>query len=94
MGAPFSDVDTASSEEARSHSLLQTQHHYAQIKQDFEGVKVPASVCDSVIVFPALPNCLPQGLFVLRAALFSKKVDTKLALTGSPFGKKEKAPLT
>lgn len=54
-----------------------------------------------MIVFPALavwnfrgdavPNCLPQGLFVLRAALFSKKVDTKLALTGSPLGKKRKS---
>lgn len=61
-GSPFSDVDTASSEEARSvgasacllsYLLLRTRRHYAQSSKILKELNAP-SVCDSGIVFPAL----------------------------------------
>lgn len=88
-GSPFSDVDTASSEEARSvgaaaflrsNSLLRTRRHCAQSSKVLKDLNAP-SVCDSVIVFPALEfwrGCiterLPQGLFVFRAPSFQRRL--------------------
>lgn len=100
---PFSDVDTASSVEARSHSFFADTTPLRAIKQDFEGVKAQTSVCDSVIVFPALavwnfrgdalPNASRRACLCYVPRAFQKKVDTKLLLTGSPLGKKSTADI-
>lgn len=84
-GSPFSDVDTASSEEARSvgaaaflrsNLLLRTRRHSAQSSKVLKDLNADcfSSACRLEFWRGCVTERLPQGLFVFRAPSFQRRL--------------------